>query len=118
MLTPIDQIANQNHLQMIKAILPYMQQWNQKFFSVMIKIIEMQNIIRFYDRNQGYLQACGMSTEASGMLDILNDIRNYCEGEEQRMVDQWIQMASTLELYSMIMQSSEDFTSVSEESCE
>lgn len=114
MLTPIDQIANQNHLQLVKAALPYMQTASQKSLSVWIKMLELQNIMRFYDQPAPSIRACDTSTERPGILDMLSEMRNYCEGEEQKLLDQWIQIASTLELYSIFMQSSDDSVSVPE----
>lgn len=108
MLTPLDQIANQNHLQLIKAILPYIQPQNQKLLSVMIKMLELQNILRFYKQNANCISACNTEAERPGMLDILTNIRNYCEGEEQGMIDQWIQIASAMEMYSIFAQSSDE----------
>jgi hypothetical protein len=112
MLTPIDQIANQNHLQLVKAALPYIRPQTQKQFSILIKMMELQNILRFYKSNSCCIHACDTSSEQTGMLDMLTNIRNYCEGEEAELVDQWIQFASTLELYSLFMQSSDDLSSI------
>lgn len=108
MLTPIDQIANQNHLQLIKAALPYVQSSSQKTLSVMIKMMELQNILHFYSKSSAVIHACNTESEHAGILDMLTEIRSYCEGEEQKLLDQWIQIASALELYSIFSQSSED----------
>lgn len=108
MLTPIDQVANQNHLQLMKAVIPYIQPQSQKLFSVMVKMLEMQNILRFYQHNRSCVSACSAPSGQMGILDILTDIRNYCEEDEQNMIDQWIQLASTLELYSVFAQSAEE----------
>ena len=71
----------------------------------MIKMIELQNIVNFYDQSSGCIRAWDTSSDPPGILDILTNIRNYCEDEEQSLIDQWIQLASTLELYSIFMQS-------------
>lgn len=110
MLTPIDQIANQNHLQLVKAALPYIQTSSQKTLSVLIKVMELQNILRFYTKAPASILACNTESEHPGMLDILTEMRAYCEGEEQKMLDQWIQLASTLELYSIFTQTPEETT--------
>ena len=47
MMTMIDQVANQNHLQLIKAMLPYLPPANQKNLCYCIKMMELQNISRF-----------------------------------------------------------------------
>lgn len=108
MLAPIDQIANQNHLQLIKAALPYLQTASQKPLSVLIKMLELQNIMRFYNSSASLIRACNTETEQPGMLDMLTEMRNYCEGDEQKLLDQWIQLASTLELYSIFMQNPDE----------
>lgn len=108
MLTPIDKVANQNHLQLVKAMLPYIQPSSQKMLSVMIKMFELQNVLRFYQQSSTGICACNATSEPPGFLDILTDVRNYCEEEEGTLVDQLIQIASTLELYSIFMQPSEE----------
>ncbi|MCD8021694.1 MAG: hypothetical protein LUF30_01455 [Lachnospiraceae bacterium] len=132
MLSELDQIANQNHLQLIKAIIPHLPRARQKTFSILIKIIELQNILKYYASSPAAVHACcetdpDLSRSASrdpsspfshtadeadvfsgeqpsDMLDILTDIREHCEGEEQAMIDQALQMLSMIELYSLFAQ--------------
>lgn len=110
MLTALDQVANQNHLQLLKAAIPYIQPSSQKMASVCIKVLELQNVLRFYKQNDRCMGACSTSSDPPGIVDILTDIRNYCEDGEQEMVDQCIQVISTMELYSMFMQSQDEPT--------
>ena len=105
MLTPLDQIATQNHLQLAKAAIPHLPSRNQQLFAVLIKMMELQNILRFYGQKQTLLSACSTDSESLGILDVLTDMRNYCEGSDQEMLDQWIQLAGTMELYSMFSSS-------------
>ncbi len=115
MLTALDQVANQNHLQLIKAFLPYVQPSRQKIMSIFIKMMELQNILRFYDRGDCCVSAYGAPGETPEMLDILADIRNYCEPGEQGMIDQCIQLMTTLEFYSMFAEEDEDASTTPEE---
>ncbi|MCD7817786.1 MAG: hypothetical protein LUH07_01870 [Lachnospiraceae bacterium] len=111
MLTKLDQIANQNHLLLLKAIIPHLPANRQKSFSILIKMMEMQNILKFYNRNPGSIRACDTSDSketSSGILDILADIRNYCDEEDQEMIDQALQTISMIELYSLLAQQEED----------
>ena len=113
MLTALDQIANQNHLQLIKAALPYAPQKSQRALSVCIKLAELQNIMQFYAHGGltsnalgavSGVQACGCAADdkkepaAADPLDILMDVRNYCDAGEQEMLDQWIQLLAAMEL--------------------
>lgn len=109
MFTALDQIANRNHLQLIKAAIPYVSSSDQKTVSLLVKMMEIQNIIRFYNSGSRRIRGCNTGAESSGTLDMLTDIRSYCEDEtEQAMIDQCIQMLSTIELYSMFAQSDID----------
>lgn len=110
MLTVIDQVANQNHLQLVKAALPYLPPSRQRTLSVCIKMMELRNLMSYFDSHPSCVQACAAGSEPPTPTDILLDIRNYCEGEEQAMVDQWLQMLSTLELYSVLAQQTTDGT--------
>lgn len=105
MFTPLDQVANGNHLQLVKAAISYLPRNNQKMLSILIKMIELQNILHFYDRGNTCVSACDTLAKTPSLLDMLTDIRSYCEGSEQEMLDQWIQIASAMELYSMFAQS-------------
>ena len=105
MLTRLDRIANQNHLQLIKAMLPHLPADRQKTFSVLIKMMELQNVVQFYSRNAESIRACDASGETSSdLLDILTDVRQHCEGEEQILIDQMLQAVSMIELYSIVAQ--------------
>ena len=104
MLTALDQIANQNHLQLIKAVLPYIQPGSQRTLSVCIKVMELQNILQFYAHGDYCVNACSVSGETPQLLDVLTDIRNYCDPGEQEMIDQCIQLLTAMELYSMFSQ--------------
>lgn len=108
MLTALDQVANQNHLQLLKATIPYIQPNSQKMISVCIKILELQNVLKFYSQNDRCMGACSTPSDHPGIVDILTDVRNYCEDGEKEMIDQCIQIISTMELYSMFMQSQDE----------
>ena len=104
MLTVIDQVANQHHLQLVKAILPYIQPQNQRTLSLLIKVMELQNVMAYYSTHDVCMNACGNSADPPSLTEILADIRNYCDESEQGMIDQFGQMLSMLELYSMMAQ--------------
>lgn len=107
MLTAIDQIANQNHLQMFKAAIPYLPREKQKFFSFYVKFLEMQNVISFFSRPAGSLQSCSAGNENVNFSDMLNDIRNFCDDSEKSMIDQVSNLMNTMELFSMMMENEE-----------
>ncbi|MCD7955028.1 MAG: hypothetical protein LUG93_04580 [Lachnospiraceae bacterium] len=105
MLTWLDQIANQNHLQLVKAILPHLSMRDQQMLSVLIKFMELKNVMQYYSQASHSLKAAdtaaGPPEEGEDILDILTDVREHCEGKEQEMLDQALQMMSMIELYSL-----------------
>ena len=107
MLTAIDQIANWNHLQMFKAAIPYLPKENQKFFSFYIKFLELQNVMSFFSAQPGRLQSCSAGEEGGHLSDMLNDIRNFCDDNEKKMIDQISNLMTTMELFSMMMENEE-----------
>lgn len=106
-LTVIDQIANGENLQMMKALLPYMGQGNQPMMAIYIKAMEISNILSFYEDPQE-VQACSLGQPPSSTTEMLQDIRDYCSGPEQAMIDQCLSMMQMLDLYSTFQDSAGD----------
>lgn len=106
MMTAIDQVANQNHLQLIKAILPYLPPNNQQNICYCIKMMELQNISAYYRSHTCCVQSLSAASSAHPS-EILNDIRNYCDESEQAIVDQLLQTLSMIELYTAMAQNSQ-----------
>ncbi|MCD7834362.1 MAG: hypothetical protein LUH00_10315 [Lachnospiraceae bacterium] len=141
MQTKLDQIANQHHMQLLKALLPHLPMNRQRSFSILIKTIEIRNVVDYYNHAADFIrhgtdadnesniqtgegfQECaiqekqagntpeGGSEEAAGgenpsaLLDILADIRQYCDEEDREMIDQVLQMISMIELYKVCAES-------------
>lgn len=108
MLTALDQIANQNHLQLLKAAVPYINASSQKMISLFIKMLEMQNILHFYGHTGNCVRSCSTGNTSPDMIDMLTDMRKYCDESEGAMIDQCLQLLSTMELYSIFAQSGAD----------
>ncbi len=103
MLTAIDQIANQNHLQMFKAAVPYLDASCQQTVSVWIKLLELENVLAFYRQAQkADMAACSLNLEAGNLTEILKEIRIYCDKKEQEWMDQCISLIHTLEFYTVL----------------
>jgi len=97
--TAIDRIADGSGLQMMKAAIPYMPSAVQKSFSIYVKMLEMQNILSYYNQP---VHACGISEENVQPSDILNDIRDFCTQSQCQMLDQAANLLNTMKLYQEI----------------
>ena len=56
--TAIDQIANEGHLKLLKAAIPYVQSSSQKSLAIYTKLLELGNIIRFFDQPVPEISIC------------------------------------------------------------
>ncbi len=101
MLPAIDQIANGNHLLMLKAALNYLPQPGQQFMALFIKASELTNILGYY-QSVPDVKACCMEHTHTTPSDMLQDLRSYCSHEEQASIDQCIQMMQMISLYTSL----------------
>lgn len=93
-LTAIDRIADGDGLQMMKAAIPYFPGTLQKFFSIYVKMMEMNNLISYFDHP---VRAC--SASAADTDEILQDIRPYCTESQKRSLDQAAGLLNTIKMY-------------------
>ena len=98
-LTAIEQIANGNQLQMLKAIIPYVEFKNQKFLALYIKVMELGNILTFYEDSDSPMKACSMENTSFSPKDMLNDMRKYCSSSQREMLDTCLNLLNTMELF-------------------
>lgn len=97
--TAIDRIADGNGLQMMKAAIPYMPSTFQKSFSIYVKMLEMQNILSYYNQP---VHACAAPEENTSPSEMINDIRTFCTQSQCQTLDQALNLINTLKLYQEI----------------
>lgn len=97
-LTAIDRIANSGGLQMMKAMLPYIDQSSQQMMALFIKSIEINNILSFYKTPKD-VTASSFDPKQVSATEMLKDIRDCVNGPEQDMIDQCLNMFQMMELY-------------------
>lgn len=104
-LPAIDQIANGDHLLMMKAAIPYLPQPGQQFMALYIKAAELSNILGFY-QSAPDVSACSMDNMCSASpAEMLQDIRCFCSQAEQDSIDQCIHMFQMMNLYISLQDS-------------
>lgn len=96
-LTAVDRIADGDGLQVMKAAIPYLPGTLQKTFSVYVKMMEVSNILSYYNNP---IHAC--SAQSASAEDILNDIIPYCTDTQRQSIDQAMSLVSTLKMYQEI----------------
>lgn len=91
----IDQIANGENLQMYKALIPYLPRIMQKNFVMMIKIMEMNHLLSFYNSP---MSACSVS-EPHSTEELLTELRKYGSESQNEQLDQILNLISAIKLY-------------------
>lgn len=98
-LTAIDRIADGGNLQMMKAAIPYLPPSMQKGLSLYAKVMELQNLISYYNQP---VRACCAESASADSEEILNDIRTYCNDSQRQSLDQALNLINTLKMYQEI----------------
>ena len=100
-MTELDCLTAAPHLQMIKAALPYIHIPEQRFFSLMVKISELERTIRLFDHDgEGEVGICSLEEgEPDSPIDMLNAMKPYGTEEEQDFIDLIINFMQGSRLY-------------------
>lgn len=94
--TAVDRIADGNGLQMMKAAVPYLPAGMQKSVSIYIKMLEMQNLLSYYNQP---MRACEIQENASSPAEMIGDIRDYCTQSQCQSLDQAMNLINTIKMY-------------------
>lgn len=86
----LDSLIGDNHLQMMKAALPYMNVSQQRFISFFVKINELQRTVSLFE--EGEVAAMGISSaeernQSDSPIDLLNTIKPFATPSEQDLID-------------------------------
>ncbi|HIX24603.1 MAG TPA: hypothetical protein IAA09_06600 [Candidatus Lachnoclostridium avicola] len=91
-LTDLDYLTGDHHLQMMKAALPYMNVPQQRIFSTVIKIRELQRTINLFRDEQVAATGIGSGERdpkdrtGAGPAEMLDAIKPYGNTYEQELI--------------------------------
>ncbi|MDK2967018.1 MULTISPECIES: hypothetical protein [Lacrimispora] len=89
----LDSRIGDNHLDMMKAALPFMNVSQQRFISTFVKFNELQRTINlFEDGEVAAMGICsaGENKRSGSPLEMLNTIKPYANPSEQDLIDLFI----------------------------
>ena len=96
-ITAFDTLYTSNQLQMLKIVLPYMQETMQRFIAIYIKLNEL--MIAFHFSSGSY--PVKRETDMTGMLRYLSP---YLSDSEKEMVNQFSSMQENMEQFKQMSQ--------------
>lgn len=102
-LTAFDQMVNNGQSQFLKAAIPYLPPKGQQFLSIYTKAIELINTFSIFSSGQKGMQMCSV-TSKSDPLEMIQDIRRFCYGENRQMLDKASEMIAMAEVFQMMQE--------------
>lgn len=86
----LDSRIENNHLQMMKAALPFMEASQQRFISYFVKINELQRTINLFEEEEvATMGICSTDNRRTpdSPLEMLNTIKPFANQNEQDLID-------------------------------
>ena len=105
-MTPLDSMVCQDSVQILKAVVPYLNGSGKQIVSVYAKALELMNTITYFQKNQPDITAMS-APQHMQPADILNDIQQYTSGAMKEQIDQLLYALNTLQLIQMMQETPE-----------
>lgn len=107
-----DTLYTSNHIQILKILLPFLGDAQQKWMAVLIKFLELQYTLELI-KLPGSAFPCDFSNRVNNsspdIVEIFEQIKNFCTPDERALFDQIARLKSTFDQYEQMMQMMELF---------
>ena len=100
--TLFDEQLQSKELQILKTSIPYLQEPQQKNLAIFAKILELQKTIHFFENDSSSLNIRSMENPEENVVNMLNDIRPYCNEKEAENLDSFINMFQLFSAYDLL----------------
>ena len=112
-MTEFDMITQPDYIQLLKAILPFMEYNMQRSISTLIRTSELKNTIRFYSSpvNCNIFKTCCNSSginfntpisEILGNEQLINTVKTYCSGNIVNMINTYRNLNKMSDMFNMM----------------
>lgn len=112
-MTEFDMITQPDYIQLLKAILPFMEYNMQRRISTLIRTSELKNTIRFYSSpvNCNIFKSCCNSSginfntpisEILGNEQLINTVKTYCSGNIVNMINTYRNLNKMSDMFNMM----------------
>lgn len=102
-----DTLYTNNHIQILKVLLPYFDSKGRKHLAVLIKFMELRYTLEYFSRHAALDAASCEGRRESGkqpdIVKIFEQIKNFCTPSERAMFDQLANMKKSMEMYEEMM---------------
>ena len=97
-LTEFDERTIGRSTQLLKELIPFLEPSQQKMFGLMVRIIEFNMTLDFFNHNR--IPACAFKPCCGS--DMLSELKSYCSPEEQKQLDMMIGMIKAQKLQAAL----------------
>ena len=97
-VTMFDKHVQTKKIQMLKAAIPYINISSQKALSIYVKAIELVNTMNFFKSEENQMKICSVDDD-NKLVNMLTDIKPFCDEEEAETVDTVLNIITTINLY-------------------
>lgn len=94
-----DTLFSTNHIQMLKVMLPYLDNQMQKIMAIYIKFLELNYTIDFYRRNPYSVCGCMEKEPSFDLAKMCSELCPYCTAEEKKQIEQMRNIFQGIEMY-------------------
>lgn len=112
-MTEFDMITQPDYIQLLKAILPFMEYNMQRSISTLIRTSKLKNTIRFYSSpvNCNIFKSCCNSSginfntpisEILGNEQLINTVKTYCSGNIVNMINTYRNLNKMSDMFNMM----------------
>lgn len=98
-VTAFDTLFTNNHIQMLKILLPYMDDRIQKSMAVLIKFMELSYTMDFYRNNPFPLWSRMEKPPALNISQLCGALLPFCTGAERKQLNTLQEMMKGMEMY-------------------
>lgn len=107
-----DTLFSTNHTQMLKIILPFMDNQMQKHLAIYIKFLELSYTIEFLKKHPFQLCGCTKQESFSDFPRLCGELLPFCSDKEKKQIEQMRGVFQSMEMYremSKTMEAMKDF---------
>ena len=104
-----DTLYTNNHIQILKVLLPYFDPDNRKNLAVLIKFMELQYTMEYFSRHPSALCAASCDPKQPDIVEIFEQIKNFCTPSEKAMFEQLKNKKKSMEMYEEMMRAMQLF---------
>ncbi len=107
-----DTLYTNNHIQMLKILMPYFDEPERKKLAVFIKYLEFRHTLDQCYSHSYELSGCSFNKEEFNIHKICSELLPFCNGEEKKKLGQIADIFRSIEMYkemSRTMEMMKDF---------